>query len=286
MKKKTLVYACDHAYFKYTKASFASFCEHHSLSEWQVIFADVGLHQWQKAELSCFGEVVQYEPCHHKQMNGFIFTAARARIKILTDFIRDDTVLLYLDSDTLIFDNLDNLVSVFVDSGKTIAILLEDIDEFWRTPASYGWRDAKIPEEFQNQDKWRGEPMANTGVLLAQGVGARKLGEISMSLYEKHGNLFRLGEQTIIASLLYEREIPFMKLTPRYHCLVWEKHITHIGEGFKYVATQPFFRGERVAIRHFAGSNRVCKIALNKALPLLGTNERLLKISKKNDSHL
>jgi lipopolysaccharide biosynthesis glycosyltransferase len=273
--KKILVYACDHAFFKYTKASFFSFCKHHSISDWRVIFADVGLYPWQKAELSRFGEVVEYEPCRLKQQNGYIFPATRARIKMLADFVDDDTVLLYLDSDTLIFENTDELVLKFVESKKTIAIFFEDIDEFWRIPASFGWINSTIPEEFKNQNRWRNEPMANTGVLLAQGAGAREIGETGMSLYEKYDTQLMLGEQTIIVSLLYEREIPHMKLSPRYHCLAWEKHITHMDAGAKYVTTRPFFRGESIAIRHFAGRGHDFKDALNKALPLLDTNEGL-----------
>ncbi len=285
-KRKILAYACDDNFFEYTKASFASFCEHHSLSEWRVIFADVGLQPWQRAELARFGEVIEYEPYRLKQHDGVIFSAARARIKMLTDFIHEDDVLLYLDSDTLIFENLNNLVSEFVESVEPIAIGLEDIDEFWRSPVSSAWLDGKIPAEFQNQKNWHNAPMANAGVLLAQGAGAIELGKNGLDLFEKYSAQLWLPEQAVIDTLLYDRGIPFMKLPPRFNCLAWEKHITHIGVGPKYVDTRPYFRGESVAIRHFAGHDenlKTSKLILNEALPLLNVNVRLSRIANKSE---
>jgi lipopolysaccharide biosynthesis glycosyltransferase len=266
MKNKIIIYASDDIFFEYARASFASFCKHHSLSEWRIIFADVGLQPWQQAELARFGEIIAYEPYRLKQQHDVIYSAACARIKMLADFVNDESVLLYLDSDTLIFENLDKLMVEFVDSEKPIAIGIEDIEEFWRVPVSYAWREGKIPEEFKNQDKWRNAPMANAGVLLAQGAVARELGEIGMRMCAQYGAQLWLPEQAVIDTLLYDREIPYMKLPPRYNCLAWEKHISHVGEGPKYVGTRPYFRGESVAIRHFAGPE--CKVDLKAALAI------------------
>jgi lipopolysaccharide biosynthesis glycosyltransferase len=231
--------------------------------------------------LAHFGEVVDY-PRGTNAKFGIVWPSARARLKMLMDFTSDDNVLLYLDSDTLIYENLDKLVSEFIELGRPIAIGLEDIDEFWRSPVSCAWSDGKIPIEFQNQDKWHNAPMANAGVILAQGAGAWELGEAGMDVYEKYNSQLWLAEQTVINTLLYDQEIPYMKLPPRYNCFALEEHITHKGAGPRYVGTKPFFRGESVAIRHFAGSEanqKPCKIILDEALPLLDTNARLLKIS-------
>ncbi len=279
MKKKILLYACNHFFYNYTKASFASFCENHSLFEWRVIFADVGLEAWQRTELARFGEVVAYPPSTIAQPNGNVWPSARARLMMLTDFVLDDTVLLYIDSDTLIFDNLDSLMCEFVESDMPFAIFVEDIAEWVHYPAAFLWRDHRIPNEFKNQDKWRNAPFANAGVLLAQGRMARELGEIGMSVYEKYNSEANFAEQTVTVSLLYDREIPFMKLPPRYNCLVYEEHITHMGTGPKYVGTRPYFRGESVAIRHFAGPQ--FKGGLDEALPFLDIDARLLKFARK-----
>jgi hypothetical protein len=273
--RKILAYSCDHKFFEYAKASFASFCEYHSLSEWRVIFADVGLHPCEKVELARFGEVIEYPRATN------FWPSALAKIQMLTDFTRDDAVLVYLDSDTLIFDNLDNLVSEFVKSDKPLALLIEDIHEFGRETVSWAWRNRKIPEEFRNQDKWRNAPMANAGVFLAQGTTARELGELGIKVFDKYKDQLWLGEQTVIDTLLYDREIPFMKLPPRYNCLAWERHIAHVGPGPKYAGTRPYFRGKSIAIRHFAGSDEhqtPCKADLDAVLPLLDTSARLLRL--------
>jgi lipopolysaccharide biosynthesis glycosyltransferase len=276
MKRKILGYASDHNYFEYIKASFASFCQYNSLSEWRVVFGDIGLHSWQRAELARFGEVVQYESSPFKQQHGIVYPATHAKLKMLMDFALNDDVLLLLDADTLIFENLDKLVSEFVDSAKSVAILVEDIPEYERSPASYGWRGHRIPAIFKNREKWRNAPMANAGVLLAQGAGARDLGECGINIYEKYRSRIFVAEQTVIVSLMYDKQMPFMRLAPRYNCLAWENYIMHLGIGPHYVETQPFFRGEKIAVRHFAW----CKDPLNAALPMLGSNARLLKYLK------
>jgi lipopolysaccharide biosynthesis glycosyltransferase len=289
MKSKLLVYACDSTFYEYCKASFASFCEYHSLSEWRVIFADVGLHSSQKRELACFGEVIEYEPYRLKQFDGVVFSAARARIEMLTDFIDDDNVLLYVDSDTLIFDSLDRLVSDFASSGKAIGIYLEEIHEFWRSPVSSAWLNGAIPAEFKNQDKWRNAPMANAGVLLAQGPGAREIGRVGISVYERYSDKLWLPEQAVIDTLLYDKDIPFMKLAPRYNCMAWERHITHAGKGPRYVKTRPSFRGETLAIRHFAGHDenmKVAKLLLDEVVPLLHVDARLSALANRSSRGL
>lgn len=282
MKRKILAYACDHNYFRYTKASFASFCNHHSLSEWRVIFANVGMYEWQRAELARFGEVHEYPPSNVPQQFNIVYSSSRARLKMLTEFVDDDTILLYIDSDTLIFENVDKLISQFISSGKPIAIAVEDIDEFPRKPASYAWRDHKIPEEFRNQDKWRSEPIINAGVVLAQGIWVREFGQTAFDLYERYETQVWLAEQAIIITLLYDREIPYMKLPLKYHCFALENFISHEGTGPRYVGTRPFYRGESVAIRHFVGPARECKYALDEAIPLLDADTRLSKVFPSN----
>jgi hypothetical protein len=278
MKDKILAYACNHSFFEYTKASLASFSEHHLLHEWRILFADVGLDPSQRAELSRFGTVVDY-PASTVAHFGIVWPSARARLKMLLDVVDDESVLLYLDSDTLIFDNLDNLVREFVESEKPVGIFIEDIDEWVRLPASFLWRDNKIPEEFVNQDKWRNEPFANAGVLLAQGGGARELGTTALTLYETYCDRASFSEQSVIVSLLYDRNIHYMRLASRYNCLAYEKHIEHVGAGQHYVGTRPYFRGERVAIRHFAGA--YYKGSLDEALPLLDVDAKLLHLERR-----
>lgn len=281
MKKKILAYACDHNYFDYTKVSFASFCEHHHLAEWEVIFGDVGLSPEQATELSHYGTVMKYEPSRRKIQDDVIIPSARARLAMLSDLVDDDAMLLYLDSDTLIFENLDALVSEFVRSGKPVGAFFEDIDEFGRPPASYAWRDHDIPRLFCKQDRWRNAPMVNAGVLLAQGAQARAVGEAAVALFDEFEPDLWLAEQTILVSLLYDCEIPCFRLPVKYNCVAWEKHIVHVGSGRPYVATRPYFRGEPVAIRHFAWSP--CKGPLREALPMLAqdSNRVLVGIPSK-----
>ena len=241
------------------------------------------MHEWQQAELAQFGEVPDYLPSDVPRQHDIVYPTSHARLKMLTEFVDNDSVYLYIDSDTLIFENLDKLISQFIDSGKPIAIGVEDIEEFWRMPASYAWRDHKIPEEFHNQDKWRNAPITNAGVLLAQGEWIREFGETAIGLYKKYDAQVWLAEQTILLSLLYDREIPFMKLPPKYNCFAWENCITHMGTDPKYRGTRPFFRGESVAIRHFAGNeadSQPCKIVLNKLLPSLDTNAKIQSLLK------
>jgi lipopolysaccharide biosynthesis glycosyltransferase len=280
MKRKILIYACDSGFFHYAKSSFATFCDYHLTEEWRVIFADVGLTSEQRAELAQIGEVIVYEPYQLKQQAGVVYSAAHARIKMLSDFADEETVLLYLDSDTLIFDNLDTLVSDFLTSKKPIAIGLEDMEEFWQSPVSTAWLNGVIPEEFKNQDAWRHAPMPNAGVILAHGIEARRIGEIGLTLFDQYKTKLWLPEQAVLDTLLYDRAIPFMRLLPRFNCLAWEKHIGHIGEGKKYADTLPHFRGERVAIRHFAGHDenlRTSKTLLDETLLYLDVDSKLQK---------
>lgn len=281
MKTKTLVYACDHnqEYFEYTKASFASFCDHHDLADWRIIFADVGLHPRQSAELARFGEVVKYKPCH-RMHDGFFSPVAAAKLKIVADFTDDAHVLMSLDSDTLVFENLDTLVSGFVQSGKPVGIFFEEIEEFNRVPAVWGWREFKIPDEFVNQNNWRNSPMANAGVLLTRGNEARELGMVGTSFFEEYEAQLGLGEQGIINAMLYDCEIPCFRLAVKYNCLAWEQHIVHAGAGRPYVGTRPYFRGETVAIRHFAAPEG--KGPLRAALPALDSNRALLRFRDGN----
>lgn len=266
MKKRILIYASDHNYFKYTRASLASFARLNSYSDWTVIFANIGLMSWQEAELAAFGKVVKHKPCQVKGHHDIIFPAARAKLQILHEYASDDTILLFVDSDTLMFDNLDGLISRFEETGALMAIGTEEVDEFWRTPAHYGWRNGEIPDVFDNQQRWRNAPIHNTGVFLAQGAIASRIGEIAVNIYDAYINRVMFGEQTIISSLLYDRELAHMALPIQYNCFVWEDHITHDGHGPKYVATRPFFRGESVVIRHFCGPG--CKKCLDEAILL------------------
>jgi hypothetical protein len=287
MKQKILLFACNHLFFEYTKAAFASFFQYHSISEWKVIFADVGLKSAQRIEFSQFGEIVDYPPSTVSNF-GVIWPSARARLKMLGDFIFDDSILLYLDSDILVFDNIDKLLMDFKTSGHPIGIFVEDIDEWVRLPASLLWKDHEIPEEFRNQEKWRNAPFANAGVMLAQGHFAKQFGEIALGLYEKYEERAAFAEQTIIVSLLYDRQIPYMNLAPRYNCMAFEKYITHVGSSHRYVHVPPIFRGEKIAIRHFAGHDhdqQSCKRLLDEALALIDVNAQLENIKSSVPSH-
>jgi hypothetical protein len=266
-------------FFEYTKASFASFCGHHDLSCWRIIFADLGMQQSQKLELSRFGEVIEYSPSTVANTWGQVFPSARAKLQMLTDLAQEDSILLFMDSDTLVCDNLDKMVLEFAESRIPIAIAFEDIAEFYRMPASHGWRQRLIPKKFQKQHVWRNAPMGNTGVIFAQGAGLRDFGKRAINLYEIYGNRLQFGDQTAIVSLLYDLAITYMRLPVRYNCFAWEKHITHLGKGVSYVTTEPHFQGERVAIRHFCGRNG--KSSLNAALPFLDADSRLLHYARK-----
>lgn len=250
--RKTLVYACDHRYFDYTLSSLASFMEHHNSSVWEVICVDVGMTESQRQKLEGFARIIAAERCTAVQQHGIVYPSGRARVKILSDIVFEDTVMVYMDSDTLVFGSIEEILESFIQSGRAIAVAYEDDPNFGCPEMSYAWKDGVIPLVFQNQARWRHATMLNTGVLFARGEMARKIGVDGVQIYDQHTDRIRLAEQTVIASLIYEYEIPVFRLPIKYNCFVWEKALTHASPP-EYASCAPFYGGVPVVVRHFCG---------------------------------
>ena len=76
-----------------------------------------------------------------------------------------------------------------------------------------------------------------------------------------------MGEQTVLASLVYEDDLPFFSIPIIQHCYVWEKFIKHKGKGIPYVDTTPMLNDQPVVFRHFCGTPN--KDVLAKLIPAL-----------------
>jgi lipopolysaccharide biosynthesis glycosyltransferase len=278
-KKKRLVYSTDAGYFELARASLASFTKYHDMSEWAVTFLTVDLPDRMLAELRRYGEVREYPASPTYRPDHVVYPTAFARLAMMEEVIGDDEVMLYLDADTLVYDRLDDLVARFEQTGRPFGMAVEAGEDFPYTPASYCWHGHDIPEEFSNRRWWKRLPMCNTGVLLATGPTARLVGREATAVWRRNPTKVMLGEQTAVVSVVYDRDVPFMILPAAYNCIVAECHIDHHGtwEPFPYLSTVPYYRGERVAVRHFCGGKPECKAMLWRVLKRLDTDAQLEK---------
>lgn len=261
MNKKTLCCAFGASYYRYTLPMLQSFFRYHSPADWRVVIGDVGLEHWQREELGAFGEVRQYPPSPAICISGISWPAARARLQMMADLITEGGVVLYLDSDILVFGSVELFIAEFVASGKPIAMTLENTPHFFETKARESWVNSEIPPEFTHQDEWRELPMVNGGVIFTQGLEGARVCRLALGLYDSYTPKLQFAEQSALCTVIYELKIPFLPVPLKYNCVVFERYIDHKWtSGFKmpvpYRDTVPIYNRERVVIRHFGGHGK------------------------------
>ena len=245
-----LVYGCDDAYFLPTIISLKSFVMHNP--NWDIVVMDVGMTPAQVTELKQLARVLPF-PREPRQDVLFI-PSAKARIMALTLFPNDSTVMLYLDSDSLVFGSFEPLLEQFIASGLPVGIALESDKRFNRLPMNRAWLQDTVPAQlFPRHETWQHRMIPNTGLVLATGNEARAWGQRALPILEEHRNLSLMGEQTILDSVLYEDGIPFLPLPVYQHCYVSEEFVKHRGRGLPYVDTIPYIDSQPVLFRHFCG---------------------------------
>jgi lipopolysaccharide biosynthesis glycosyltransferase len=258
--QRLLVMGSDSNYYKYTLIALRSFLRHNP--DWRVLVMDVGMTQSQVGQLERLGKVVTYAREEHRGA-GLYVPSAKARCLALAEFPADDTLMLYLDSDTVTLGSIEPLIRRFICSRKPIGIAREDDTRFIVQPVATCWEGSRIPAEFGNAENWHKEPFLNTGVLLATGTVAAEVGKRCIQLYEKLKTRFMFGEQTIIDSVLYDSVVELFHLPTKYHCFLFEEFLRHVGRPYIDPA---YVDQEEVIIRHFCYKN---KAVLDPLVPTL-----------------
>jgi hypothetical protein len=168
-------------------------------------------------------------------------------------------LLLYIDADSIVMRNVDEMVYDFLNSGKSIGIALENTPWFYLAPIQASWRNNKIPEKFfPNQEKWKNNFVLNSGLILAHGKKARELGDAALEIYDSCKEFTLHAEQTILNSLIYEKEFPTYFLSIHQHCFIFEEYVVKTKNAYidsAYVLGMQI-PDKKIVVRHFAGKSQ------------------------------
>ena len=250
-----LVVAANDDYFFMLKWCLSSFFTYHRQNDWHVIFLDVGCSHSTRSILERIGECVSYPPHNIPNSRGLIFPATFARLASLSEHIPREGIYLYLDTDSLFFASLDPVMYQFRKSSAPFAIAAEDDPGFWAGKMRDCWI-GEIPKELIGQHRWADLPILNTGLLLAQGPEVSALATFSERLYDLYAEHLQYAEQTILASLIYEWDIPFLKIPHHCHCFTWERSLGQDGPGDRYLTATPTYQDHLVTMRHFCSQSK------------------------------
>lgn len=231
---------------------------------------DVGMTEAQKKEIAELSEVVRM-PRNTLNYNNprsvMYIPSADARIMALEKFPDDNTLVLYLDGDTLVYGSVAPLVKSFLDSGSFLGIGSEEYGWYpdilpKNHKVSAAWADQKFAETFfLNYKNWKDKIVLNTGVMLTHGNKCKKFGDELITKFITAKKFSRWGEQSLISSMLYEKNINFYKIPIEYNCYVVENSLLSYqhrkSDPFQVNSKQerPLFKGKPIIIRHFCGSN-------------------------------
>ncbi|WP_437192492.1 hypothetical protein [Planctomicrobium sp. SH527] len=235
--------------------SLTSFFQYHSRSDWNVIFLDVGCSESVRKSLERIGTCVPYSPHRIPNSHGLVFPAALARLASLAEHIPEQGIYLYVDTDSLFFASMEPVLRQFRRSGLPLAIAIEDDPGFWPGQMQNSWL-GEIPPEFLRRSHWQNRPLLNTGLLLAQGTQVRAAAQFARQLYRNYSDRLQHAEQTILASLIYEWEIPYFPLPHHIHCFAREEYLEQDRPGVRYVDAAPRYLDHLVTMRHFCGRTK------------------------------
>jgi len=250
-----LVVVANDDYFFMLKWCLASFFTYHRRNDWNVIFLDVGCSPSTRSILERIGQCVSYPPHRAANSQGLVFPAAFARLASLSEHVPDQGIYLYVDTDSLFFASLDPLIRQFRQSGIPLAIAVEDDPGFRLAPMWESWI-GEIPREFIGQHRWRDLPILNTGMLLAQGSQLRPLADFAQRLYALYRDRLQYAEQSLLASLIYEWEVPYLNIPHHVHCFAREQYVSQDRPGRRYVDAAPVYNGHLVTMRHFCANSK------------------------------
>lgn len=246
--KKLLVVGADDAYFRFTRLCLTSFRHHHP-EGWDFVVMDVGLTSDQRTSLGRLATVIQ---CDREDFKGpgLYVPSAAARLRMLSDFAKPDTVALYSDSDIIYLGSYERTVERFLMSQTTVAMLPEDV------PAVQGFFDG-ASAVFPKIKDWGIRPQLNTGIMIFGGstaVKAAELGQQCESVWPTARPLCRYSEQSVINGVMYENEMSYTPLTSAEHCLIWHYNLrSDLTFRFGPKDRVTLGTGEPVLARHFYG---------------------------------
>ena len=153
--QRLLVLGSDAAYFKYTLVALRSFLTHNP--GWDVLLMDVGLAPEQVRTLEALARVEKYPREVYRGAGSYI-PSAKARCQALARLPTADTLMFYLDGDTVTLGSVEPLVEAFLASGCPVGLTPEDDPRFFRTNAGNAWNNGRVPVEFPRQLLWSQRP--------------------------------------------------------------------------------------------------------------------------------
>jgi lipopolysaccharide biosynthesis glycosyltransferase len=237
---KILLFACDDNYFHFAKVFLRTFTQHNQ--GWRIICASLGINESNLQFLTKYNVEVKDYP----REDG-CYPATKCRCMMLGEYPDNETLMLYIDIDSVVMGSVDCLVNDFLASGKKLGISIENDDRFYRHHLQQGWHT--IPGVFNRTEEWRYKDFRNSGVILAYGEEIKKLGHKIMKHYDEVMPFTTFGEQSIIASFLEDERVPIYEIPWHYHCFQPEEYIEK-----KDYLNPIFLDGKQVVIRHFAGN--------------------------------
>jgi len=262
---RRLVYCINSKYFDMLRVSIASFLHHNRDNQWTIDVLDVGLLNGQRQILQRMNVDLAIYPAHHLiNQVGLLYPATWARLKMLEDFASDDSLLLYLDADSLVLSNVEPMISEFVRSGKLIGLTTEVGHEGFVAPKMSNAFFQDVSHEFPNAHLWQQRGVMNTGVLLAKGNAVAELGRRCLNLYSRLAGLETWAEQTFVNAAICEDNYSWWEIPQHQHCMVSGSLIESSGTLFEGGAK---YGGSEIIIRHFC-RGREKEIYLRDILPL------------------
>jgi len=264
---KRVCWVTDAQFFPFASLSIASFLRHNQ--GWHLTVYDIGMDRQQRSTLASYAEIIPYP--RDFEPTGYYSPGSKARICMLTN-IPEGELLLYLDSDSIVFSSVDPIVQEFLASNHTVGMTMEDYHTAWPShPIAAAWFDESLPRRaFPGYERWKNNRVLNAGVILASPAVVPAAIK-ALELYESLKPGLRLQEQTLLNSVFFEEQLSIHYLPYWQHCMADERYVDH-PPGELYDQT-PSCDEQRIIVRHFCGPGnqavlQACFGRLAKKYPL------------------
>lgn len=246
---KTVAFAIDDSlkYQRLLLGAIASFKRYHPTG-WTIRVYVVEAGKDFEDRLSKMGCEVRTAPRTEPLLGQSWFSCSAAKCLTLIDAGPDELVLT-LDADGLICSSVDPLVEEFLQSGADIALLAETDKRGNTPPTRECWFGCPL-EEFKDAASWMDKPMLNTGMMIAHGERANRIGKAALQLVKDYEKALYLGEQGPINAVVYDDDgLKVFPLSPHQHCVfIGEGGLTF--EGTPYL-DRTLVDGKTLVYRHF-----------------------------------
>jgi len=224
-----------------------SFVKHHA--GWEMYLYSAGAHPTFLQIVPQGTTIVQ--SVANDYFNGLFIPTSKARLTLLSELPTADSVVLYLDSDTVVMGSIEPIVERLLSFNLPLAIQPE-LPAFYRgLYASGAWKDWKVPSIYKNVPSWHNKVLLNSGFMVCNGTKVGDLCSRSLTVFDELYPQAMWGEQSFVTSDVYDTGTEFMSLSESEHCIDQEKFVKHAGRPY---IDPCYYDGKQIIVRHFCGS--------------------------------